>query len=50
MGVRVLKNRYTGETGEAAVLEYNTQTGRLSEVAQTGGDEYADHFDPADGY
>jgi len=30
--LRVLKNRYTGETGEAGWLEYSPETGRLSEV------------------
>lgn len=29
--IRVLKNRYTGETGKATSLEYNTNTGRLKE-------------------
>lgn len=29
--VRVLKNRYTGETGKAVELSYSTTTGRLSE-------------------
>ena len=32
MGLRVLKNRYTGQTGVAGVLEYNLHTGRLTEV------------------
>lgn len=31
--VRVLKNRYTGETGPACWLAYDRSTGRLSEVA-----------------
>jgi len=30
--LRVLKNRYTGETGEAGWLDYNPETGRLSEI------------------
>lgn len=30
--VRVLKNRYTGETGIACRLSYNKETGRLTEV------------------
>jgi len=30
--LRVLKNRYTGETGEAGHLLYNPETGRLSEA------------------
>jgi twinkle protein len=29
--IRVLKNRYTGETGEATWVEYDPSTGRLSE-------------------
>ena len=29
---RVLKNRYTGETGIACRLAYNKETGRLTEV------------------
>ena len=33
MIVRVLKNRKFGETGPACVLEFNQETGRLSEVA-----------------
>lgn len=32
MTVRVLKNRYTGDTGIACRLEYNKETGRLSEA------------------
>lgn len=38
--VRVLKNRYTGETGPACWLQYDRGTGRLSEVANphTGDD------------
>jgi twinkle protein len=32
--VRVLKNRYTGETGLACRLEYNQQTGRLKDSGQ----------------
>jgi len=30
--LRLLKNRYTGETGEAGWLDYNPETGRLSEI------------------
>lgn len=41
--VRVLKNRFTGETGLAAALRYSRDTGRLSETAmpdvQDGDDE-----------
>lgn len=32
--VRVLKNRYTGETGRAATLRYDPKTGRLAEGGQ----------------
>lgn len=31
MKVRVLKNRYTGDTGLAGALQYNKETGRLTE-------------------
>jgi len=31
--VRVLKNRYSGETGPACWLQYDKQTGRMTEVA-----------------
>ena len=31
--IRILKNRYTGETGIATHLFYNSSTGRLNEVA-----------------
>jgi twinkle protein len=38
--VRVLKNRFTGETGLAAALRYDRTSGRLSEVAiPEAGDE-----------
>ena len=38
--VRVLKNRYTGETGPACWLQYDRGTGRMKEVAspETGAD------------
>ena len=36
--VRVLKNRFSGETGVAGTLFYDVQTGRLTEVPQTSGD------------
>lgn len=36
--LRVLKNRYVGETGLACTLEYNTDTGRLLEVDPDAGD------------
>ena len=41
--VRVLKNRYTGETGPACFLHYDRTTGRLAEVPDplaTGGDDF----------
>ena len=31
--VRILKNRWTGETGECCLLDYDKTTGRLNEVA-----------------
>ena len=37
--VRVLKNRYTGETGPACWLQYEKQTGRLQEVANPNTNE-----------
>ena len=30
--VRILKNRYTGDTGLACSLKYNSETGRLYEI------------------
>jgi twinkle protein len=30
--MRVLKNRFSGETGEAGYLKYDRETGRLSET------------------
>jgi twinkle protein len=39
--VRVLKNRYTGETGPACWLSYDRTTGRMSEVANPNvGDDF----------
>jgi twinkle protein len=32
--VRVLKSRFTGETGVACKLEYNKVTGRMKEVSE----------------
>ena len=40
--VRVLKNRYTGDTGIACRLEYSKETGRLSESA------FPDEFNPGE--
>ena len=37
--VRVLKNRYTGETGPACYLKYNKNTGRMVECAKPTEDE-----------
>ncbi|WP_417623160.1 DnaB-like helicase C-terminal domain-containing protein [Parasphingorhabdus sp.] len=52
--LRVLKNRYTGETGEAGWLQYDPDTGRLAELVEdpfsTEGnpDEQYDEFDGSD--
>lgn len=45
--VRVLKNRFTGETGPACKLMYDKETGRLHEVPMDFGEEHAagDEFD-----
>lgn len=37
--VRVLKNRYTGETGPACYLNYNRETGRMTETSKPIEDE-----------
>jgi twinkle protein len=37
--IRVLKNRFSGETGVAGALRYETDTGRLREVASFGDSE-----------
>lgn len=37
--VRVLKNRWTGETGVASMLEYDKYTGRMNELAVTDIDD-----------
>jgi twinkle protein len=39
MTVRVLKNRWVGETGPSAALKYDKQTGRLQEIALEAFDE-----------
>ena len=31
--IRILKNRYTGDTGIATYLNYNKETGRMSEIS-----------------
>lgn len=41
--VRVLKNRYTGETGVAGLIEYQRDTGRLRELAT--GDQSLSSYD-----
>lgn len=46
--LRVLKNRYTGETGIAGWLEYNRETGRLKELQEDPFFE-EDKDDAADG-
>jgi twinkle protein len=42
--VRVLKNRWTGETGVATLLEYHKETGRMAELpivqATAGGEDF----------
>lgn len=39
--IRVLKDRFTGDTGEACVLRYNRDTGRLMEATDDdGGDDF----------
>ena len=30
--IKILKNRYTGQTGHAGTLVYNRETGRLNEI------------------
>ena len=37
--VRVLKNRWTGETGVACLLEYDKHTGRMNELAASDLDD-----------
>ena len=37
--VRVLKNRYTGETGPACYLYYDRETGRMTETSKPTEDE-----------
>jgi twinkle protein len=43
--IRVLKNRYSGDTGVAAALRYSKETGRLTEV-EFFEDEDGVHFNP----
>jgi twinkle protein len=42
--VRILKNRYTGQTGPACWLRYETQTGRMLEVPAPNYDTKEDEF------
>ena len=37
--LRVLKNRYTGDTGIAAYLHYDNETGRMTEIDRTEQEE-----------
>lgn len=43
--VRVLKNRYAGETGVACYLYFNRDTGRLAEVENLGDSDGAEGFE-----
>ena len=51
--IRVLKNRFTGETGLASSLKYDKATGRMSEVDSSPIDSFADvsdkEFEEGDG-
>jgi twinkle protein len=42
--LRVLKNRFSGETGEAGFLRYDRDTGRLSETTGDFKDETNSEF------
>jgi twinkle protein len=42
--LRVLKNRFSGETGEAGYLAYDRETGRLAEVSEDFKDESHNQF------
>lgn len=42
--VRVLKNRYTGQTGPATYLNYNVETGRMTEVSKPQEEAPEDEF------
>jgi twinkle protein len=42
--LRVLKNRFSGETGEAGYLLYDKETGRLSETTMDFADESGGEF------
>jgi twinkle protein len=42
--VRVLKNRYTGETGPCCYLYYNRETGRMMETGKPTDEETKDEF------
>lgn len=43
--VRILKNRFTGETGVACLLRYNRETGRLAEGSADFNDETGSNTD-----
>ena len=43
--IRVLKNRYAGDTGVASHLFFNKDTGRLTEVHNLGDDPEGDSSD-----
>ncbi len=42
--LRVLKNRWTGDTGVACQLEYSKQTGRMTEVGGFGNGDAAEEY------
>lgn len=44
-GIRVLKNRFTGDTGPAGSLKYDTETGLLSEQAETVEEDFKEEPD-----
>lgn len=46
--IRVLKARFTGDTGEAGYLRYNKQTGRLVDDIGPGTNDTPTHQDPED--
>jgi twinkle protein len=47
--IRVLKNRFTGETGLATTLKYDKETGRLSEVDSAPIEVFDDESGESDG-
>ena len=46
--VRVLKSRYTGDTGLACSLQYNPETGRLIEITEE--ETFDDDFEESIGF